>query len=409
MNAHTAISSPAASDAATATPAPETASAHRHRNDGWTPDRQRRFLELIADGHTVDDACLVVGLSATSAYSFRRRAPGSAFALGWAAANLHGRERIAATLLARAIHGQKETVEKEAIDREGGTKIVTITRTRIDNRLGLHMLARADRQADAPDPHGHGLAARLVAQEFDAFLDLVERDEGPARAGLFLAARLPVGEAGAPGDSAAADLAPVVALARADRFLKAGAGLASEVDTADLDLATRATWTAEQWQRAEAAGLIAVTPVEDPDEAAREPQLSQLSDDLPPLKQPKPVWFHQGSQCWRTRFPAPEGFDGEWWSYYGAPDYQRELTAEEVAIMDTPADVEIAAQGARETIARDRWFENYLEDFATEWAEKTVAAEEAAAAQLIPPPEGEGDQPQAGGGVGAATTKASSC
>ncbi|MFW2829840.1 hypothetical protein [Sphingomonas sp. ID0503] len=173
MNAHTPIDTTAPNT----DPAPEDAAARRHRNDGWTPDRQRRFLELVADGVTVDDACLVIELSATSAYTFRRRAPGSAFALGWAAANLHARERIAASLLARAVHGQKETVEKD-----DGDKVVTITRHRIDNRLGLHMLARLDRQADAPDPHGTLAAARLIAQEFDPFLDLMGQDAGPARA-----------------------------------------------------------------------------------------------------------------------------------------------------------------------------------------------------------------------------------
>jgi hypothetical protein len=86
-----------------------SAEAPRLRHDGWTPERQRRFLESIAEGHTVEDACRTVGLSVASAYALRRRAAGAGFALGWHGANLLARERIADTLLARAIHGQTET------------------------------------------------------------------------------------------------------------------------------------------------------------------------------------------------------------------------------------------------------------------------------------------------------------
>ena len=37
------------------------------RYDGWTPDRQRTFLEAIAEGHTVGSACALVGMAPSSA------------------------------------------------------------------------------------------------------------------------------------------------------------------------------------------------------------------------------------------------------------------------------------------------------------------------------------------------------
>lgn len=82
------------------------------RYDGWTPDRQRTFLEAIAEGHTVGSACALVGMAQSSAYALRRRAAGAGFALGWRAANPLAREKVADTLLARAIDGQVETITR---------------------------------------------------------------------------------------------------------------------------------------------------------------------------------------------------------------------------------------------------------------------------------------------------------
>lgn len=225
------------------------AAGRRLRHDGWTAARQRTFLESIAEGCTVDEACRLVGLSPASAYAFRRRAAGAAFAAGWNGANLLARERLTATLYARAIDGFTETVT-----RPDGS---TFERHRFDNRLGLHMLRRLDAQAEGG---AEGAAARLIAQEFDAFLDTL--DDGPARAGLFLAART----------GTAADLEPVAALARADRFARVGRALPAEVDVADLDPAARAGWTADQWCRAEAAGLVGLAPAPGPHATAHEAQ-----------------------------------------------------------------------------------------------------------------------------------------
>lgn len=51
------------------------------RHDGWTPERRRRFLELLAAGLDVRRACAGVGLSRQAAYTRRRREP--AFARAW--------------------------------------------------------------------------------------------------------------------------------------------------------------------------------------------------------------------------------------------------------------------------------------------------------------------------------------
>ena len=108
---------------------PTDALGRNLRHDGWTPDRQRAFLEAVAAGETVERACRLVQLSVASAYALKQRASGQSFALGWRAANLIGREAIADRMLTRAIDGQVETVT-----RPDGS---TYSRHRYDNRTAM--------------------------------------------------------------------------------------------------------------------------------------------------------------------------------------------------------------------------------------------------------------------------------
>ncbi|GGE93993.1 hypothetical protein [Sphingomonas prati] len=457
--------------------APDAQTPLPARHDGWTPARQRRFLEAIADGATVEDAARAVGLTATAAYSFRRRAPGAAFALGWAAANLHARERLADTLVTRALEGQVET-----ITRPDGS---VIERHRYDNRLGLMMLARLDRQAaaDIPasataagGPTSMPSAARTVAAGFDAYLDLIAADAGPARAALFLAAAPSQDTPAAPlahadrwlhADTApdlvmAADHAraepeePVPSIATpstdepeaaptpnrhsgesrdlpvagADPLPKGVPGLrrddaqgdrddaGAEPDDAAGQQATtmppteqnqtpantatsstsptrgvplhpdyRAHWTAEDWARAEAAGLLILAvpvppacPIAAADGVAGRAfglgteTVSELMGSLsgrtqllsralarlgdrdpdeprapPPEYAPDPLVWREEGGTWRTAFPPPPGFMGEEQCDYGDEDYARTLTPDEQDIAEAfelrhPARVAHAAE-----------------------------------------------------------------
>lgn len=347
------------------------AAAPTIRHDGWTPFRQQVFLRSIAEGATVELACAGVGLSPQSAYAFRNRASGAAFALGWAAARLLGRERMADTLLTRALEGQIETVT-----RDDGS---TVDRLKYDNRLALGLLTRLDRQAESPA----GQAARLVAQEFEAFTDAIGRDDSPARAGLFLGTRA-LGEA-------EAELAPVIALARADRFARTGAGLPQEIDTSDLDLVRRADWTADQWQRAEAAGLLTIAPLplaggaggepeeeqdedEEDDALSSSPQFPQLRDESLP-----PVWDDPDHGL-VTDFPPPDDYDGKEVGIWGTDYYMRTLTAEEEIAWEArppePEDEEFEQARASDARARDLFF-GFLEDEAVEEEKEEAAAEDA--------------------------------
>ncbi|WP_442802176.1 hypothetical protein [Sphingobium sp. CR2-8] len=146
------------------TPAPQI------RVDGWSPARQRRFLEVLAATGVIMLACEAVRITARSAYTLRQRRDGAAFRLGWDAAILIARARLADTLLARAIMGTEETIRKDPDNHE-------ITRHRHDNRLAMSMLARLDRMADTPTEGSDAALARVVAQDFNAYLDLICAEE----------------------------------------------------------------------------------------------------------------------------------------------------------------------------------------------------------------------------------------
>ncbi len=385
-------------------PDPDEGAPHvSRRQDGWSAANQRRFLEAIAEGHGVEAACRCVGLSTASAYAFRRTARGAAFALGWRAASLVAREAIAETLLVRALEGQVDTYV-----RADGT---SVTRHRHDNRLAMSLLARLDRQVEAA-PDADVKAARLVAQEFDAYLDLVTRDEGPARAGLFLARRaggllggtLLTGEDAdgwaADTTGAVADLAPIFALAAADRLSRTGHASAGEVPVADLDPHARETWTAEQWQRAEAAGLLRLAlpaePAPEPDTAADAPtdapadtapstapapQLPQLSPAEAVFGAPAHapwldkghgdtlVWWCEQHDEWRTRFPPPPGFED--WSDCPPDhiDYERGLTAAEAAAMGPGPDYLAPATLAPLAEGRSAYFAHVAAGRGADWTE----------------------------------------
>ena len=71
------------------TPVPLT----RIRHDGWTPERQRQFLQVLAVTGTVDSAANAVGMSRISAYNLCKRVGAESFIRCWVEALGFGRER----------------------------------------------------------------------------------------------------------------------------------------------------------------------------------------------------------------------------------------------------------------------------------------------------------------------------
>jgi len=124
----------------------------RPRLDGWTEEKQRRFIEVLADTGLVGHAARAVGMSRVSAYQLRRAGHGAAFARAWDAARHHAGGLIEDIAFDRAIEG----VEQEVYNDCGevvGTKLIH------DNRLLKYLLSHLK-----PDRYGAARASTASGQ-----------------------------------------------------------------------------------------------------------------------------------------------------------------------------------------------------------------------------------------------------
>jgi hypothetical protein len=95
----------------------------RQRYDGWTEEKQRRFIEVLADTGLVTKAAKAVGLSRESAHRLRRQPHAADFARAWDIAREHAAGLLEDIAFERAIEG----VEQDIHDRDGnvvGAKLV---------------------------------------------------------------------------------------------------------------------------------------------------------------------------------------------------------------------------------------------------------------------------------------------
>lgn len=82
----------------------------RPRHDGWTMEKQMDFIQSLAEGACVADACDRVGMTTQSAYRLRARADAESFRLAWDAALDQALQRLADVAMNRAIHGVSRPV-----------------------------------------------------------------------------------------------------------------------------------------------------------------------------------------------------------------------------------------------------------------------------------------------------------
>lgn len=371
------------------------------RQDGFTPEKRRIFLTTLAACGVAADACRAARISRVTAYNLRNSAEGRAFALAWDAALLIARSRLSDEVFSRAMCG--------VIDRVYRDGELVAERHRYDNRLTMAVLTRLDRQAEG---QGEGApTARVIAQEWDQFLDIV--DEGGDGAQAFLEARAaPPREVaarsaggGSPVYHAASHRGPsprsgdedvestASMLARLTAYRKFQAGLPHEIGVSDLDPADMESWTEEQWARAEFSGLLDTLEPSAWPEAAR----AAGGDEADGMCKVRKAWLdrHQprvdahadededyedcdgdgdedveddlagcgvwetSENIWMTSFPPPAGFEGFEEGEPGEEDYRRELTDAEYAAMgldEETLEAEYAERLAAQCAARDRYF-----------------------------------------------------
>jgi hypothetical protein len=265
------------------------------RNDyRWSPACQRAFLEALSCTGSVMRAAKEVSKSPRSAYDLRFRRDGAAFRLGWDAAILVSRDVINDMLMDRAVNGYEEVTSKQ----DDGTTM----RGKFDNRLGKGLLDRLDRMAEAQALQGSRNAqVQLIVQDFESFLELIERGGKGSDAALFFEARDP---------------------------------------------------TPPEQKRAFDCELDRISAAEQavPDMLDEEPEVAATRLG---------VWFDEDEHEWRTNFPKPEGEDAEFTTetgFFGDEDYERSLSdTEESAHLAALARVRQPWIDAAAK-ARDAWF-----------------------------------------------------
>jgi hypothetical protein len=124
----------------------------KRRADGWSPQKQRRFIEALADTGSVADAARDISMSVMSCYRLRRSPGAESFAAAWDAAIREASKRLVDVAFERAINGTHEPI----IDSNGNLRGA---RVRHNDRL-LMFLLRAHAPATYARGPGHWNSSR---------------------------------------------------------------------------------------------------------------------------------------------------------------------------------------------------------------------------------------------------------
>ena len=140
----------------------------RNRLAGWSAERQRVFLETLAETGSVHLASSAARLSARSAYRLRTRSP--AFAKAWDSALQLSVGRLSAIVFDRAINGRIEQLFEDGVlvgeRRVPSDRLLTWLLARLDpRRFALPWEQRGD-----ADPQAAAVAA--FPAQLDALTDL---------------------------------------------------------------------------------------------------------------------------------------------------------------------------------------------------------------------------------------------
>jgi hypothetical protein len=141
----------------------------RPRYDGWTEEKQRRFIEVLADTGLVGHAAKAVGMSRESARQLRRSPHGAAFDRAWDAARRHAGRELEDIAFERAIEGAEQHVFNEYGD-------IVCTKRVVSDRLLTFLLsslmperyskeARSSKNLANPAPPVETVDATLRAME----------------------------------------------------------------------------------------------------------------------------------------------------------------------------------------------------------------------------------------------------
>ncbi len=115
----------------------------KRRHDGWSPQRQRAFIEALADSGSVTYAARAVGMSRQACYELRRSPGAENFDRAWEVAIRASSRQLIDIAFDRAINGAEEPL----FDKEGQR---IACRHRYNDRLLMFLI-----RAHAPEQYRH--------------------------------------------------------------------------------------------------------------------------------------------------------------------------------------------------------------------------------------------------------------
>lgn len=161
----------------------------RERHNGWSAERQRDFIEALADSGCVAQASRVVGVSTKSAYRLRRHPKGKDFAFAWDQALRCASARLVDIAMERAVHGSRrqywrdgELIGESVIPSDA---LLMFMLARLDTgRFG----SQVDRHPAFPDRAGYATQtmAKLLGglRDIDAPAEPLAISDGSAGVGV---------------------------------------------------------------------------------------------------------------------------------------------------------------------------------------------------------------------------------
>lgn len=213
-------------------PAPAPTPQPRPRRDGFTPERQERFIELIRGGASGREAARGIGISPTTAYNLYNSPEGAHFKAAWDEAAKVTDVVLEDTAYDRAVNGQEEVVYHQG--RRVGV------RWRYDNKLLMQLLRARNPLKYAPLSELEGwLRHRGIAPppEIDAALHRLRAAEAGPHAQI---ASSP-GGAGAGEHASTSSTSSSPALAGEGDRPQGGGGAAAQPPVAGADPSSHAS------------------------------------------------------------------------------------------------------------------------------------------------------------------------
>lgn len=128
----------------------------KRRADGWSPEKQRLFIEALADCGSVANAARMVGMSETSCYKLRRSPGAEGFDRAWSVAIGTASKKLIDAAFERALIGSDEPV----FDRDGRH---VGRRLRQSDKMLMFLL-----RAYMPERFRHAVNDRISADELPA-------------------------------------------------------------------------------------------------------------------------------------------------------------------------------------------------------------------------------------------------